>query len=146
MFTKKTRINVLADLDENKELDFLTDLSGSGYDWHEHETEGQLAVDVAHTPEELIIVATMAGAVPENIGLHLHNDLLTIRGTRRSPIQPDADHFHQETYWGKFSRTIVLPSDVKYEFAQAKYKNGVLEIRLPKRNTDSKIPILVIDD
>ena len=146
MFTKKTQINISAELENNGELDFLSSLTGSGYDWHEHEVEGQLAVDVAHTDEELIIVATMAGTTPENIGLHLHNDLLTIRGVRRSPIPPNSEHFHQEAYWGKFSRTIVLPTDVKYELASAKYKNGILEIRLPKRSVDSKIPILVVDE
>ncbi len=112
----------------------------------EHETEGQLAVDVAQTPDELIVMAAMAGTLPESIELHLHNDLLTIRGERRSPIDPSAEHFYQECYWGKFSRSIVLPVDVKAEMVQAQYKNGVLIIRLPKANENSDIPIMVIEE
>ena len=111
-----------------------------------HETEGQLAVDVAQTPEELIVMAAMAGTLPESIELHLHNDLLTIRGERKSPIDPSSEHFHQECYCGKFSRSIVLPVDVKAEMVQAQYKNGVLTIRLPKANQNNDIPIMVIED
>ncbi len=110
-------------------------------------TEGQLAVDVAQTADELIVVAAMAGTPPESIELHLHNDLLTIRGERSSPIEMTAEHFYQECYWGKFSRSIILPVDVKSEMVQAQYKNGVLTIRLPKAgqsNTD--IPIMVIEE
>ena len=112
----------------------------------DHAAEGQLAVDVAQTPEELIVMAAMAGTLPESIELHLHNDLLTIRGERKSPIDSSSEHFYQECYWGKFSRSIVLPVDVKAEMVQAQYKNGVLTIRLPKANQNNDIPIMVIED
>lgn len=112
----------------------------------EHITEGQLAVDVAQTEDELIVVAAMAGTPPENIELHLHNDLLTIRGERKSPIGEMSEHFYQECYWGKFSRSIVLPVDVKSEMIQATYSNGVLIVRLPKANQNSDIPIMIIEE
>ncbi len=112
----------------------------------EHAAEGQLAVDVAQTAEELIVVAAMAGTPPQCIELHLHNDLLTIRGERSSPTELTAEHFYSECYWGKFSRSIVLPVDVKAEMIQAQYKNGVLIIRLPKANQNSDIPIMVIEE
>ncbi len=111
-----------------------------------HVTEGQLAVDVAQTADELIVVAAMAGTPAECIELHLHNDLLTIRGERKSPIGEMSEHFYQECYWGKFSRSIVLPVDVKSEMIQATYSNGVLIIRLPKANQNSDIPIMVIEE
>ena len=98
----------------------------------EHVTEGQLAVDVAQTEDELIVVAAMAGTPADSIQLHLHNDLLTIRGERKSPVDTGVEHFYQECYWGKFSRSIVLPVDVKSELIKATYSNGVLIIRLPK--------------
>mgnify|MGYP001604843692 CR=1 FL=1 len=112
----------------------------------EHETEGQLAVDVAQTEDELIVMAAMAGTPPESIELHLHNDLLTIRGDRKSPIDISAEHFYQECYWGKFSRSIVLPVDVKAELVRAEYSNGVLIIKLPKANAQNNIPIMVIEE
>lgn len=112
----------------------------------EHVAEGQLAVDVSQTDDELIVVAAMAGTPPENIELHLHNDLLTIRGERSSPVE-STEHFYQECYWGKFSRSIILPLDVKTEMVQAQYKNGILTIRLPKAKQNSNnIPIMVIEE
>jgi HSP20 family protein len=113
---------------------------------NEHAAEGQLAVDVAQTPEELIVIAAMAGTPADSIELHLHNDLLTIRGERKSPIEVATEHFYQECYWGKFSRSIILPVDVKSEMIQATYSNGVLIIRLPKANQNSDIPIMVIEE
>src|SRR3989338_7244940 len=70
--------------------------------WENAEAEGQLAVDVAQTESELIVIAALAGASLENLEIHLHNDLLTIRGERRSPADPSAEHFYQECFWGKF--------------------------------------------
>lgn len=109
-------------------------------------SEGQLAVDVSQTDTELVIVAAMAGTKPENIELHLHNDLLTIRGERLSPVGDATEHFYQECYWGRFSRSIILPVDVKAELAQASYSNGVLTLRLPKASHSTSIPIMVIEE
>lgn len=142
MFGKKVYFPI--NTDENR-VDFSL-FSSLKNQAGEHETEGQLAVDVAQTPDELVVMAAMAGTLPESIELHLHNDLLTIRGERKSPIDPSSEHFHQECYWGKFSRSIVLPVDVKAEMVQAQYKNGVLTIRLPKANQNNDIPIMVIED
>jgi len=141
---------------QSGKISFPLDTSGEAADFSllsslknqmgEHESEGQLAVDVAQTPDELIVVAAMAGTPPESIELHLHNDLLTIRGERKSPIESSAEHFYQECYWGKFSRSIVLPVDVKAELVRAEYGNGVLVVHLPKANTQEGIPIMVIEE
>lgn len=112
----------------------------------EHMTEGQLAVDVAQTADEVIVVAAMAGTKPEHIQLHLRNDLLTIRGERFSPADISGEHFYEECFWGKFSRSIILPVDVRAELAQAQYSNGVLIIRLPKASRSSNIPIMVVEE
>ncbi len=108
--------------------------------------EGQLSVDVFETKEDLYIIATMAGTKPEDIELHLHNDFLTIRGHRSAPVPGPAQYFYEECYWGTFSRTIVLPVDVKSELAQSEYRNGVLTIKLPKARPHNSIPILVVEE
>lgn len=115
-------------------------------DWQTPEEEGQLSVDVLQTPEEVIIMAAMAGTRPEDLSLHLHNDLLTIRGKRDFPCEKNAEYFYQECFWGKFSRTIVLPVAVREESAQAEYRNGVLVIRLQKARSDNSIPILIVEE
>jgi HSP20 family molecular chaperone IbpA len=101
--------------------------------WHEEHQDGQLAVDVIQTENELIVVSTMAGAKTEKIEVYVHNDLLTIRGERVSPVinEMDSEYFHQEYFFGVNFRTVVLPVDVK-GFGQAEYKNGIL-IRMPKQ-------------
>lgn len=144
MFSK-TSVTISSS-DEDDKIDLIPQSLAPSYSWQNHESEGQLAIDVAQTEQELIIIATMSGTVPDNIGLHLHDDLLTIRGERISPIPDKAEYIYEEAYWGKFSRTIVLPNEVKHELVSAEYKNGILKIVLPKRNIDSQIPITVIEE
>lgn len=92
---------------ENDDFSILSSLRAEKESWQERESEGQLSVDVAQTDTELVIVATMAGTPPEKIELHLNNDLLTIRGERTPPVEASASYFYQESFWGKFSRTIA---------------------------------------
>jgi HSP20 family protein len=108
--------------------------------------EGQLSVDVAQTDNAVIVIAPMAGCRAENLELHLHNDVLTIRGERQIALEPGAEYFYRECYWGKFSRTIVLPVEIKAEMTQAEFKNGVLRIVLPKANTTGSIPIVIVEE
>lgn len=115
--------------------------------WQEEQIEGQLAVDVAQTEKEVIIVSTMAGAMPDQIEVYLHNDLLTIRGRRISPLNGrEAEYFLEECFWGKFSRTIILPMEVKGDLARAEYHNGVLTIWVPKQKIDRQIPVMIVDE
>lgn len=109
-------------------------------------SEGQLAIDVVQTKDEIIVVAPMAGCKAEKVELHLHNDVLTIRGERQSPLSNESDFFYRECYWGKFSRTIVLPVEVKVEMARAEFKNGVLTVALPKTKVDGNIPIVIVEE
>lgn len=99
------------------------------------ESEGQLAIDVFQTPEEIIVESTIAGVDPENLDIDISSESVTIRGkrTKEKKIQ-DEDYFYQECYWGKFSRSIILPQEVDPENAVASLKNGVLTIRMPKLN------------
>ena len=109
-------------------------------------SEGQLAVDVFQTEQEIVVVAPMAGAHPERIELHLHHDVLTIRGERLEPMPEGAEKFYSECFWGAFSRTVVLPVEVRAEMARADYKNGVLSIFLPKARNSGSIPITIVEE
>ena len=109
--------------------------------------EGQLSVDVLETAEDLVILSTLAGANMQDIEVSLHNDLLTIRGSRPEPvIEGEIRYFHKECFWGRFSRTIVLPVDVKSDLAQAEYKNGVLTIAIPKQKHNARIPVVIVEE
>lgn len=107
---------------------------------------GQLSADVAETETEIIITCPMAGTLPKDLELHLHNDLLTIKGERYNPIPSNAYFHHQECYFGKFSRSIVLPVDVKAQTASAEYKNGLLIIKIWKEKSDLNIPVYIVEE
>ncbi|MDD2758527.1 MAG: Hsp20/alpha crystallin family protein [Patescibacteria group bacterium] len=130
--------------DLSADLAFLSSLKEAAA--MENNNEGQLSVDVAETESELIVVATMAGTPKENIELHLRNDLLTIRGERCSPVPGGSHHHFDECYWGRFSRSIVLPVDVHFSSAKAEYKNGLLVVRFSKTRSDQNIPIFVVEE
>ncbi|OGH64103.1 MAG: hypothetical protein A2821_02335 [Candidatus Magasanikbacteria bacterium RIFCSPHIGHO2_01_FULL_41_23] len=116
--------------------------------WSTAETEGKLAVDVIETETSIIVITTIAGARLEAIEVFAHNDIITIRGRRDAPIavEDGVEFIHTECFWGPFSRTIVLPAEIKAEQARAEYKNGVLTIRIPKRKVDTKISVKIIEE
>jgi len=97
------------------------------------EREGQLAIDVFQTPDALVVESPIAGVNSEDLDINITNESVTIRGRRehRTDIK-DADYFYQECYWGRFSRSIILPQEIDPDKAEAGIKNGVLTIILPK--------------
>lgn len=110
----------------------------------DEEEEGQLAVDMFQTPAEIIIKTMVAGVKPEDLDVSITRDMVTIRGKRsESRDMEDSDFFHRELYWGSFSRTIVLPSEIEIEEAEAQSQNGLLTLTLPKidKNRQSKLKV-----
>jgi len=146
MFEKKQKFIFPLDTSTKETNELFFSQSGSDELEVLEGEEGQLSVDIGQNRQNLIIVATMSGTKPENIELHLRNDLLTIRGYREPPVSGINEYLINENYWGAFSRTIVLPVDVKSEFAQAEYKQGVLTIILPKQKEEKDIPIFVVEE
>jgi len=106
--------------------------------------EGQLSVDVYQNKNAIVIKSTIAGVKPEDIDISLSNDMVTIRGKREvdQTIAED-DYFYQECYWGGFSRSVILPMEVKADKAEASLKNGVLTIVLPKAEKGRTISVKV---
>jgi HSP20 family protein len=101
----------------------------------ENEQEGQLTVDVFQDDTNVVIQSTIAGVSPDDLDVSITNDMVTIRGERRQAYttRPE-DYFYQECYWGTFSRSIILPVEIDADRAEAKIKNGILTIRIPKAN------------
>ena len=101
--------------------------------FEEEEPEGQLTVDVYQTPGEIIIQTMVAGVRPEDLGISIARDTVTIKGRREeNKAIPEQDYFTRELYWGAFSRTIILPQEIEPDRAEAIEKHGLLTIRLPK--------------
>jgi len=107
--------------------------------------DGQLAVDVFQTENEIIIQSTIAGIKSENLDVTIQNDMVSIKGERRKEMEaPEENYFYQECYWGPFSRSIILPEEIKAEAAKAVIKDGVLTLRLPKAEKTKTTKIKVI--
>lgn len=107
---------------------------------------GQLAVDVYQTKEDIIVVAPVPGVAKGDVEISLVENTLTVKGSRghKETIKRD-DFFAQELHWGEFSRSIVLPAQVKEEGAEAELKDGMLTVKVPKAEQD-KIKKIEIKD
>jgi HSP20 family protein len=119
----------------------------SDRDW-EDGVDGQLALDVLETDQEIIIIAPMAGAITDNIEVFIQHDLLTIRGMRQNPANKfgQSAYIYKESFWGPFSRSVVLPVEVKGEVASAEYRQGVLTIHIPKKTQRTAVPVKVVEE
>jgi len=104
---------------------------------------GQLAIDVYQTANDLVIQSAIAGISPENLEISIERDVVAIRGTREKPFEEEGEYFNQECYWGPFSREVILPVEVDPDRAEAKMKEGILTIRLPKILREKKRKITV---
>lgn len=128
--------------DESAEKELSVERKGSKpseeEEWMEEEAgEGQLAVDVYQTPEEIIVETMVAGVKPDDLQVSISRDMVTIKGRRESSRTiKDDNYFHKELYWGSFSRTVLLPQEVDPDTAEAIEKHGLLTLRLPKLNKD----------
>lgn len=108
------------------------------------EPEGELAVDVYQTDEELVIQSAVAGVKPEELNVSLEGDVLSIEGERKKPKEEEeADYLIQECYWGRFSRKIILPAEINAEKIDATFKDGILTIRIQKATKERKKKIVV---
>jgi HSP20 family protein len=110
------------------------------------EPEGQLTIDVYQTPNDIVVESVIAGVKPEDLDIDVTTDSVTIRGERRREHEvKEEDYFYQECYWGRFSRSVILPQEIDPERASVSFKNGVLVVRLPKlsRSRSRKLKVKI---
>lgn len=97
------------------------------------EQEGQLAVDVYSTETSFVIESAIAGVKGEDIDVSITIESVSISGKRSKEDKNfGKEYLCQECFWGKFSRTVILPQEIDADRAVASFKNGILKIVLPK--------------
>ena len=104
------------------------------------------AVDISETDRELIVTAEVPGAKKDDIKISVHDNTLTIKGEKKQEKETKEENFHRiERSYGAFQRTFTLPTIVDASKIKATYKDGVLKIRLPKKEEakPKEIPISV---
>jgi HSP20 family protein len=107
------------------------------------EPEGQLAIDVYQTKNELVIQSAIAGVKSENLDISMEGDVIIIKGRREKVSEEEGNYFTKECYWGPFSREIILPVEVDPGRIEATMKEGILTIRIPKILRERRKKIIV---
>lgn len=91
------------------------------------------AVDIEETSEEFVVRVDMPGVAQKDVKVSLMGDTLTIRGERRAESAArEGSHHRLERVHGSFDRSFTLGSHVRNDQVKAHYRDGVLEVRVPK--------------
>jgi HSP20 family protein len=101
-------------------------------------------MDLYETPEEIVIIAEIAGVEKENLEVEINQKAVRIFGQRwELPSGENTTYRLAEIQYGKFERILFLPSPIDPEIVSASYSNGLLKIRLAKAQMGKthKIPI-----
>jgi HSP20 family protein len=90
-------------------------------------------IDVIERKDELVLRADLPGLEQKDVEVEIRDGTLTLRGERKEEHEEKNENYYRAERWeGSFYRSLDLPPGVDAERAEAKFKNGVLEIHLPK--------------
>jgi HSP20 family protein len=90
-------------------------------------------VDVEETTDAIIIRADLPGLEKKDISISVEDHKLTIRGERKNEVEDKKSNYHRvERTYGSFRRSFSLPANVQTDSVEASYKDGVLEVSVPK--------------
>ena len=102
------------------------------------------AVNVCETEEAVVVVAELAGLAPETTIVQLEPSQLVIQGQRQGIIPKTVQTVHQLEIWsGPFAFAVSLPKPIDPGQAQTSYRDGLLEVWLPKQKITS-LPHLTV--
>jgi HSP20 family protein len=90
-------------------------------------------IDVYETREDLVVAIELPGVREKDIHLAMTGDVLSLRGQRGSAGEAPEESYHRIERWsGTFERHVQLPIPVQADKIRASYRDGILEVRLPK--------------
>ena len=95
------------------------------------------AVEVAETDDAMELTAELPGVKPEDVQMEIEGNVLTLHGTKKAEHEEEKkkDELRYRVWersYGEFSRAFTLPSTVDVDKIEAEFKNGVLNVRMPK--------------
>ncbi|WP_027416908.1 Hsp20/alpha crystallin family protein [Aneurinibacillus terranovensis] len=101
---------------------------------------GSPSIDIHETEHEVVATCDIPGLEKkEDVNIDVDNNMLTISGSVNRTNEIKEENMHrQERFFGRFQRSVALPSRVNSEGVKATYKNGVLEIHMPKIQGETK--------
>jgi HSP20 family protein len=93
-------------------------------------------VDMSETADDLVLTVEVPGISDKDVAVSITGDLLSVKGERRweqgEKENKDNTVLHVERVYGQFERMIQLPFPVQGDKVKATYRDGVLEVKLPK--------------
>jgi len=106
--------------------------------------EWEPSIEMFETNTEVIVRAELPNIDPKKVEITVTEGTVTLRGeTKHEEEQKERNYFYRELLYGAFTRTMKLPTDVKGTEAKAVYKDGVLEVKIPKAEHVKPIPVKV---
>jgi len=90
-------------------------------------------VEIYDRKNEIVFRAELPGVKKEDIDLSITKDSLTLKGEIKKEEETETAYYVSEISYGSFARTVALPVEVESEKAKATFKNGILELVLPKQ-------------
>lgn len=92
------------------------------------------SVDVEEDDKAIHVKAEVPGLEEKDLDVSLHNNMLTIKGEKKEEKKEEKgkNRIISERRYGSFSRSISLPEGIKTDKVKAKFKNGILNIEIPK--------------
>lgn len=91
------------------------------------------AIDMYETKDDLYVLCEVPGVREKEVQVSITNDVLTIKGERNQQQEvKDDSHYRLERWFGRFEQSVPLPMPVQSDKVKATYRDGVLEIKLPK--------------
>jgi HSP20 family protein len=94
------------------------------------------AVDILETDREMVIKAELPGVEGKDVAVSLDNNILTLKGERRTEKEISKENYHRmERAYGSFHRSFAIPAFVDAENVRAEFRNGLLTITLPKKDS-----------
>jgi HSP20 family protein len=90
-------------------------------------------VDVYEEKDDIVVKAELPGMDKDNIEVNLTDHTLTIKGEKKKEEEvKEENYYRSERSYGSVLRTLELPKDVHADKVKASFKNGILEVRMPK--------------
>jgi HSP20 family protein len=90
-------------------------------------------VDIYETDDAFMLKAELPGFSKDDVQIELHDNRLTLRGERKQETEVKEEQYHRrERAYGSFQRSFQLPTAIDPERVMASFKDGILELRLPK--------------
>ena len=97
------------------------------------------SLDLYEEKSDVIVKAEMPGMTKDDIEITLSDSTLTLKGEKKKEEEvKEKDYYRCEREYGSFLRTVELPAEVKADGVKATFRDGVLEIRLPKSEEAKK--------